>query len=130
MRMRLGPPSCPCCNTTPLEIIQLGIGKPHISHSYAGLVDDNPYQAIGIWVRERTQQHRIHDDEDRRVGPPAQSQRQNSHDRECGLLGQPSPTMANILKERFPEGALSRVTQRCYLDQGGTTLLVRAYAID
>src|SRR5215831_4520878 len=81
-----------------LQVIQFGLGKPNVPQSYAGLVKEDSYQTIGIGVGQRTQQHGIHDAENRRVGSYAQSQSQDSHDRECGLRDQHTQTIANILK--------------------------------
>src|SRR5262249_34154027 len=81
-----------------LQVIEFGLGKPDIPQSYAGLVKEDSYQTIGIAVGQRTQQYGIHDAENRRVGSHAQSQHQDSHDRECGPLDQHSQTIANILK--------------------------------
>src|SRR5215468_7017606 len=78
------------------QVIQFGLGKPHVPQSYAGLVKEDSYQTIGIAVGQRTQQHGIHDAENGRVGSHAQSQHQDSHDRECGLLDQHAHTVANI----------------------------------
>jgi hypothetical protein len=51
------------------------------------------------------QQNGIQDAENGRVGSHAQSQRQNSHDREQGLLDQHAQTIANILKQSPHEDA-------------------------
>src|SRR5260370_20219676 len=80
------------------QVIQFGLGKPNVPQSYAGLVKEDSYQTIGIAVGQRTQQHGIHDAENCRVGSHAQSQSQDGHDRECGLLDQHAQTIANILK--------------------------------
>src|SRR5579863_8019948 len=50
-----------------LQVIQLGLGKPNVPQSYAGFVKEDSDQTIRIAVRQRTQQHRIHDAENRRV---------------------------------------------------------------
>src|SRR5579864_9137463 len=81
-----------------LQVIQFGLRKRNVPQSYAGLVKEDSYQTIGIAVGQRTQQHGIHDAENRGVGPDSQSQRQDSHDGECGLLDQHARTIANILK--------------------------------
>src|SRR6185437_9314612 len=75
-----------------LQVLQLGLGKPDVPQSYAALVKEDSYQAIGIAVGQRTQQHGIHDAENGRVSTHAQSQRQDSHDRECGILDQHAQT--------------------------------------
>src|SRR5579864_7475164 len=79
-----------------LQVIQFGLGKPDVPQSYAGLVEKDAYQTIGIAVGQRTQQHGVHDAEDGRVSSHAQSQRQDSHDGECGLLDKYAQTIANI----------------------------------
>src|SRR5258706_404264 len=80
------------------QVIQFGLGKLNVPQSYAGLVKEDSHQTVGIAVGQRTQQHGIHDAENGRVGSDAQSQRQDSHDRECGHLDQHAQTIANILK--------------------------------
>src|SRR6202167_627673 len=81
-----------------LQVIHFGLGKPNVPQSYAGLVKEDSYQTVRVAVGQRSQQHRIHDAENCRVRSHAQSQRQDSHDRECGLLDQHAQTIANILK--------------------------------
>src|SRR5579864_5766922 len=80
------------------QVIQFGLGKSNVPQSHAGLVKEDSYQTIWITVGQRTQQHGIHDAENRSVGSHAKSQRQDSHDGECGLLDQHARTIANILK--------------------------------
>src|SRR5262249_34577923 len=46
-----------------LKVIQLGLGKPDVPQSDAGLVKEDSYQTIGIAIGQRTQQHGIHDAE-------------------------------------------------------------------
>src|SRR5262249_4757192 len=58
-----------------LQVIQFGLGKPNVAQSYPGLVKEDSYQTIGIAVRQRAQQHSIHDAENGRVGSHAQGQR-------------------------------------------------------
>src|SRR5438045_8362235 len=87
------------------QVIEFGLGKPNVPQSYAGLVKEDSYQTIGIAVGQRTQQHGIHDAENGRVGSHAESQGQDSHDRECGLLDQHAQTIANILKQSPHEDA-------------------------
>src|ERR1700729_136215 len=81
-----------------LQVIQFGLGKPNVPQSYAGLVKEDSYQTIGIAVGQRMQQNGIHDAENGRVGSHAQSQRQDSHHRECGLFDQHAQSITNILK--------------------------------
>jgi hypothetical protein len=80
-----------------LQVIQFGLRKPHVPQSYAGLVEEDSYQTIGIAVGQRTQQHGIHDAENGRIRSHAESQRQDGYDRECGILDQHAQTIANIL---------------------------------
>src|SRR5450432_1336674 len=80
-----------------LQVIQFGLGKPDVPQSYAGLVNEDSYQTIGIAVRQRTQQHGIHDAENGGVRAHAQSQRQDSHDRDRGFLDHHAHAVSNIL---------------------------------
>src|SRR5579863_321831 len=81
-----------------LQVIHFGLGKRNVPQPYAGLVKVDSYQTIRVAVGQRTQQHGIHDAENRGIGSHAESQRQDSHDRECGLLDKHAQTIANILK--------------------------------
>ena len=80
------------------KIVEFRHGKPNVPQTHAWIVKVDPYKTIGVAERKRTEQHGVHDAEDRRVGPHAQSQRQDRHDRERGLLDQHAQTIANILK--------------------------------
>src|SRR5580658_8432857 len=82
-----------------LQVIQFGLGKLNVPQSYAGLVKEDSYQTIRLAEGKRTQQHGIHDAEDRRIGPDSQGQRQDGHDGECGLLAQHAQTVTHILKQ-------------------------------
>jgi hypothetical protein len=50
-------------------------------------------------VRKRIEEHRVHNREDRRVGPNAQRQRQNRHGRKAGIPGQHADSVTNVLKQ-------------------------------
>jgi hypothetical protein len=56
-----------------LQVIEFGLAKLNAPQSYAGFVQEDSYQTIGIGVGQRTQQHGIHDAENGRVGSHAQS---------------------------------------------------------
>src|SRR5437868_1573807 len=84
-----------------LQVIQFGLGKPNVPQSYAGLVKEDSYQAIGIAVGQRTQQDAIHDAENGGIRPHSQSERQHRHDGECAPLDQHAPAVSQILKQIF-----------------------------
>src|SRR5205085_5647482 len=88
------------------KIVEFRHGKPNAPQSYPWVVEVDAYKTVGVGERKRTEQHGVHDAENRRIGSHAQSQCQESHDRECGLLDQHAQTIANILKysphERVP----------------------------
>src|ERR1700683_3619246 len=79
-----------------LQVIQFGLGKPNIPQSYAGLVKEDSYQAIGIAEWKRAQQHGIHDAENCRVGSHAESQSQNRNRGETWILAQQSQSMTHV----------------------------------
>src|SRR4029077_19269222 len=79
-----------------LQVIQFGFGKPNVPQSYAELVKADPYQTIGIAVRQRAQQDSIHDAENGGVGSHAQSQSQNRNRGETWILAQQSESMTQV----------------------------------
>src|SRR5690242_20341827 len=80
------------------KIVEFRHGKPDATQSYPWVVKVDPYETVGVVERKRTEQHGVHDAENGRVGSHAQSQSQDSHDRECRLLDQRAQTITNILK--------------------------------
>src|ERR1700685_1737521 len=79
-----------------LQVIQFGLGKRNVPQSYAGLVKEDSYQTIGIGVGQRTQQHGIHDAENRGIGSDTQSQSQNRNRGETWILAQQSQSMTYV----------------------------------
>jgi hypothetical protein len=63
--------------------------------SACGGIDN--YEPVGVTVRERPQQYRIHDAKDRSVHPDPQRQRQHGDKGEAGMLHQHSRAVAQVL---------------------------------
>src|SRR5262249_16914552 len=59
------------------------------------------HQAIRLWIRERTEQERIHQAENGRIGSDSNCQHQHRDQREPGILSQDAQGKANILIERL-----------------------------
>ncbi len=60
--------------------------------------------ARGIAIRQRPQQHRIHDAKDRRRRANSERQRQHCSNREAGLLAQHPERESQVLPHRFHKG--------------------------
>src|SRR5271154_2473923 len=79
-----------------LQVIQFGLGKLNVPQTQAGLVKEDSNQTIGIAVRQRMQQHGIHDAENCGVGSHAESQSQNRNRGETWILAQQSRSITQV----------------------------------
>jgi hypothetical protein len=70
-----------------------------VLHLCNGTVLAKQYEPVGITVRERPQQYRIHDAEDRRVRSYAQGQGQRGDEGDAGISPQHPYAVTQILKE-------------------------------
>ena len=88
----------------------LGPAIEVIRNRHAGLSQIDPripvpheHQPVGGRIRQRPQQNLIEEAEDRRVRPDPERQRQNSDEREDGLLPQCPQRVAKVLHARLDE---------------------------
>src|SRR5690242_11819660 len=87
-----------------LQVIQFGLGKPNVPQTYAGLVEKDSYQTIGIGVGQRAQQHGIHDAENGGVCADAEGEREHGDGGEGGTAAELAEGVAHVLPVRLEEG--------------------------
>src|SRR5262249_17987809 len=79
------------------QVLEVRIGKVQ-PISFAGLLPD-PHQLLGAVIRQRAQQHTIHDAEDRRSRADAQRQGEHGDQAESRAAAQNAQAIANVLKQ-------------------------------
>jgi len=67
------------------------------------------HDLTGTWVRQRTQQDRVHHAEDGSVGADAQGQRDDGHNRERRTVAQHAEPVADVLPDGFHQNDSSNI---------------------